>query len=138
MKKVYFACSIRAGRDDSDIYGELVDIIKKYAVVLSEIFADNSLTTAGINKPSGDIWSNDVRWIGQSDAIIAEVTTPSLGVGYEIAKANEMNKPVLCLFRPSSDKKLSAMIDGSPNSTVFAYTDIKSAEHAISSFLSKV
>jgi hypothetical protein len=40
--------------------------------------------------------------------------------------------------RDDSDKKLSAMIDGSPNSTVFAYTDIKSAEHAISSFLSKV
>jgi 2'-deoxynucleoside 5'-phosphate N-hydrolase len=138
MKKVYFACSIRSGRGDADIYGDLVVIIKKYADVLSEIFADKTLTVAGIQKPSGDIWSNDIRWIGQSDAIIAEVTNPSLGVGYEIARAEKMGKPVLCLFRPESGRKLSAMIDGSPNATVFEYSDMHSAEHAVSTFLSNL
>ncbi|HVX24268.1 MAG TPA: nucleoside 2-deoxyribosyltransferase [Candidatus Saccharimonadales bacterium] len=135
MKKVYFACSIRGGRDDVDIYGDLVAIIKKYAEVLTEIFADKALTVAGMNKPAGDIWSNDIRWIGQADAIIAEVTGPSLGVGYEIAKAEKMGKPVLCLFRPEGERKLSAMIAGSPGATVFEYTDMASAEHAISTFL---
>ena|SRR5579884_799468 len=138
MKKVYFACSIRSGRDDADIYGDLVQIIKKYAVVLSEIFADKTLTVAGIQKPSGDIWSKDIRWIGQSDAIIAEVTNPSLGVGYEIARAEKMGKPVLCLFRPEGGRKLSAMIDGSPGATVFEYEDFISAEHAISTFLNNL
>lgn len=135
MKKVYFACSIRGGRDDADTYGNLVSVIKKYAEVLTEVFADKTLTMAGSSGPTGDIWSNDIRWIGQADAIIAEVTHPSLGVGYEIARAEKMGKPVLCLFRPASGRKLSAMIDGSPHATIFEYNDPVSAEHAISTFL---
>ncbi len=135
MKKVYFACSIRGGRDDVDIYGELVTIIKKYAEIMTEIFADKQLTTAGMTKPSGEIWSNDIQWIGRADAIIAEVTNPSLGVGYEIAKAEKMSKPILCLFRPEGERKLSAMIDGSPSATVFEYEDLGAAEHAIATFL---
>lgn len=135
MKKVYFACSIRGGRDDADVYQELVSIIKKYAEVLTEVFADKKLTPAGMSEPSGDIWSNDIRWIGQADAVIAEVTNPSLGVGYEIAKAEKMGKPVLCLFRPEGEKRLSAMIQGSPSATVVEYRQMKTAEHAIASFL---
>lgn len=135
MKKVYFACSIRGGRDDATYYGELVRTIKKYADVLTEIFADKKLTTEGTQKPSGDIWSKDIRWIGQADAVIAEVTNPSLGVGYEIAAAEKMGKPILCLYRPSDGRKLSAMIDGSPGATIFEYTDAATAEHAIAAFL---
>lgn len=138
MKKVYFACSIRGGRDDAETYKLLVNKIKKYAHVLSEVFADQNLTASGMNKSSGDIWSNDIKWIGQADAIIAEVTNPSLGVGYEIAKAEKMNKPILCLYRSTPDKKLSAMIHGSPHASVFEYENIGSAEHAISNFIGEL
>lgn len=138
MKKVYFACSIRGGRDDAKSYQILVERIKKYAHVLSEVFADQSLTSDGMDKPTGDIWSNDIKWIGQADAIIAEVTNPSLGVGYEIAKAEKMNKPILCLYNSRPNKKLSAMIHGSPLATVFEYENIDSAEHAISSFIGEL
>ena len=37
-------------------------------------------------------------------ALVAEVTQPSLGVGYEIGRAIENNKKILCLFRPHSGK----------------------------------
>jgi len=37
-------------------------------------------------------------------AVVAEVTQPSLGVGYEIGRAIEKNKKILCLFRPDSGK----------------------------------
>jgi 2'-deoxynucleoside 5'-phosphate N-hydrolase len=138
MKKVYFACSIRGGRADADYYAELVVTIKKYADVLTEIFADKKLTAEGMSSPTGDIWSNDLRWIGQADAVIAEVTNPSLGVGYEIAAAEKMGKPVLCLYRPSEGKKLSAMISGSPGATIVEYTDVLAVEHAIATFMSNV
>jgi len=138
VKKVYFACSIRGGRDDAEWYGELVGIAKKYSEVLTEIFADKKLTADGMQKPTGEIWSNDIKWIGQADAIIAEVTNPSLGVGYEINAAEKMGKPVLCLFRPENGRKLSAMISGSPGTSVFEYTDLATAEHAIATFMSNV
>ena len=36
--------------------------------------------------------------------IVAEVTQPSLGVGYEIGRAVDMKKPILCLYRPQEGK----------------------------------
>ena len=36
--------------------------------------------------------------------VVAEVTQPSLGVGYELGRAKAMNKKILCLFRPKSGK----------------------------------
>jgi 2'-deoxynucleoside 5'-phosphate N-hydrolase len=133
--KIYFACSIRGGRNDADTYAQLAEHIKSRATLLTEIFADGKLTSQGMNKPSTDIWSIDIAWVKESDAIIAEVTSPSLGVGYEIAKAEEWGKPVLALFRDDSSRKLSAMIDGSPNTKTVYYTTLAEAQTAIDDFI---
>ena len=36
--------------------------------------------------------------------VIAEVTQPSLGVGFELGQAVALGKKTLCLFRPASGK----------------------------------
>ena len=134
-KEIYFACSIRGGRDDAAVYGELIEYITTKAVVLSEIFADKTLTAEGMNDTSKNIYEKDIAWVCQADGIIAEVTNPSLGVGYEIAKAEEWGKPVLALFRETGGKKLSAMIDGSPYLEIVRYSDIEDAKTAINGFI---
>lgn len=136
--EIYFACSIRGGRDDAEAYGRLVEYIKTQATVLTEVFADQKLTAEGMNKPNEDIWAIDMDWVAQSDALIAEVTNPSLGVGYEIAKAEEWGKPVLCLFREDGDRRLSAMIDGSPKLAVFRYLELEEAFVAINGFINEL
>lgn len=138
MLSVYFACSIRGGRDDAAWYAEIVTLTKQHATVLTEIFADKTLSAEGMKQPAGEIWSNDMRWIEQADVIIAEVTQASLGVGYEIARAEKLGKPILCLYRPQPDKKLSAMIAGSPHASIFEYTSLAAADHAIQDFLATV
>lgn len=135
MHKIYFACSIRGGRDDAEIYQELVNHIKTRAVVLTEIFADNKLTPDGSPDPSALIHERDMSWVEEADAIIAEVSNPSLGVGYEIAKAEEMGKPVLALYRPQEGRKLSAMIEGSPQTDVVTYATAKEASFVINGFI---
>lgn len=136
--KIYFACSIRGGRDDAATYAALASYIKTKAALLTEIFADNKLTASGMNKPSADIWSTDTGWIQEADAIIAEVTNPSLGVGYEIAKAEEWGKPTLALFRDDGSRKLSAMIGGSPHTQTIYYTTPAEAEQAIDEFINNL
>ena len=42
--------------------------------------------------------------------IVAEVTQPSLGVGYEIGRAVELNKPIITLFRPSSGRSKFCLV----------------------------
>lgn len=46
-----------------------------------------------------------IKVVSFSSAIVAEVTQPSLGVGYEIGRAFEKKKKILCLFRPDSGKR---------------------------------
>jgi hypothetical protein len=135
VKRVYFACSIRGGRDDAALYAELVGVIKQHAEVLTEIFADGTLTAQGMNKPVNEIWQTDLGWVKEADVVIAEVTNPSLGVGYEIAKAEEWNKPILALYRPQPDRKLSAMILGSPGVVNHEYSTASEAAQIIQSFL---
>ncbi|KAB0337781.1 hypothetical protein FD755_025470, partial [Muntiacus reevesi] len=50
------------------------------------------------------IHDRDLAWLQQADAVVAEVTQPSLGVGYELGRAVALHKPVLCLFRPQSGR----------------------------------
>ena len=136
--KIYFARSIRGGRDDADMYAELATHIKSRATLLTEIFADGKLTASGMNKPNTDIWTTDIAWVKESNAIIAEVTNPSLGVGYEIAKAEEWGKPVLALFRDDGTRKLSAMIAGSPHTTTAYYATVAEAQQAIDDFIASL
>lgn len=138
MKKIYFACSIRGGRDDAATYKLLVDYIKVRSDLLMEIFADEKLTAVGMNKPADEIWKIDTEWVQSCDGLIAEVSNPSLGVGYEIAKAEEWGKPVLALYCQDSEKQLSAMIAGSPNVQTVYYENIDQAYIAISKFIDEI
>ena len=69
------------------------------------------------------IHDRDMKWLIDSDLIIAEVTNPSLGVGYEIGRALEYDKKIICLYRKDSPSRLSAMISGSKLIQVLEYKD---------------
>jgi 2'-deoxynucleoside 5'-phosphate N-hydrolase len=138
MKKVYFACSIRGGRDDQPIYKKLYNIVTRYADGFGEAFTKKDLSNMGMSKPSEEIYNTDIERILWADAVIAEVTNPSLGVGYELAFAESKNIPVLCLYRESLDKKLSAMIDGCPHFKVILYKDPSDCEPEIKLFLESI
>ena len=136
MKKIYFACSIRGGRDDQLIYQELVNIIKTNAELLSELFSDKNLSDQGhTDMTDTEIWKRDLDWLKGANGMIAEVTSPSLGVGYEIAKAEEWGVKVLALYRPKKGKRLSAMIAGSPNLKVVEYQSPSEVNQIIKDFI---
>lgn len=137
LMKIYFAGSIRGGREDVDLYLQIIEYLKKYGQVLTEHVGDKTLSAQGEDGPTAAfIHERDMSWLLASDAIVAEVTTPSLGVGYEISQAVENNKKVLCLFRPQSGRKLSAMIAGAPQIINREYSTIEEAKQAIDKFLS--
>ena len=73
--------------------------------------------------------------LSSADFLIAEVTTPSLGVGYEIAFAIQLQKRIICLFRHKKGVRLSAMIAGCPDITVVKYDTLKEVKKAIDLFL---
>lgn len=126
--KIYFAGAIRGGRDDVALYGEIISILKEYGTVLTEHLGDTSITSTGQmgqGKSAKDIFSDDVAWLDESDIVIAEVTTPSLGVGYELGRAEAKGKRIVCLFRINAGRHLSGMVLGNPNVKVFEYEKVE-------------
>ncbi|MFH1279586.1 MAG: nucleoside 2-deoxyribosyltransferase [Candidatus Eisenbacteria bacterium] len=137
--RIYFAGAIRGGRGDRGLYRGLIDHLRSRGEVLTEHVGDPSLSEDGEEGLSDRaIYDRDVGWIVGASVVIAEVTTPSLGVGYEIATAESHRKPTLCLFRPSAGVRLSAMIEGSHRSVVRPYETLEEAVAAVDEFLASV
>ena len=123
--KIYFAGSIRGGRDDRELYMEIIELLQSYGQVLTEHVSSKAITHMGEQIPIEDIYNRDMAWLKEADVVVAEVTQPSLGVGYEIGYAENLVKKIICLYRPSADKSLSAMISGNSNCQVISYTKIE-------------
>ncbi|MCQ2770779.1 MAG: nucleoside 2-deoxyribosyltransferase, partial [Clostridia bacterium] len=70
--KIYFSGSIRGGRDDANLYHEMIEILKTYGDVLTEHVGDMSLTSKGGDGTSEYIWKRDTSWLDESDVVIAE------------------------------------------------------------------
>ena len=133
--KIYFAGSIRGGRDDAEIYSQIIEFLQGYGEVLTEHVGKKDLNSMGESTLSDkQIHDRDIKWLLESDLIVAEVTNPSLGVGYEIGRAIEAEKKIICLYR-ESDKKLSAMISGSKNIDTIKYYQLEDIKKSIEDIL---
>lgn len=100
MDDIYFAASIRGGRDDVGIYLKIITYLGKYGKVLTEHIGDKNIGMSGENLDETEIHDRDMNWISSAKIVIAEVTTASLGVGYEIGRMVERN-----LWVPENERK---------------------------------
>ena len=122
-KKVYFAGSIRGGRQDAELYKHIIEYIQRDNIVLTEHVGDLSKSkTEGLEDSDEAIYKQDTSWLRESDVVIAECTTPSLGVGYELAYAEAHGIPVH-IFYCKSRTKLSAMLIGNKYFQIHPYKD---------------
>lgn len=128
IPKIYFAASIRGGRERSDVYAQICTLLTKYGTVLTEHVGNVAITSSGEEKTEREIFVRDKCWIFEADFVVAEVTNPSLGVGWEIAYAESIGKQVFCLYYIKADKKLSAMIAGNPWLVVCNYETLQEVE----------
>ncbi len=119
-KKVYFAGSIRGGRQDAELYRKIISVINETDKVLTEHVGDLSLSLV---EGQGDkaIYEQDTAWLRESDIVIAECSQPSLGVGYELAYAEKIGKPVHIFYRVGIN--LSAMLSGDDYFELHSYND---------------
>jgi len=67
--KIYFAGSVRGGRDDMESYLEIIHKLQKFGNVLTEHIGDKNLNKLGENKKGDFIRKRDLDWIRESDAV---------------------------------------------------------------------
>lgn len=108
---LYFSCSLTGGRQDQPVYAALVAHLQAlgHEVLTAHLAAESVLAADGELSPEA-VFDRDTAWLRSCDAVIAEVSTPSHGVGFEIAYALERGKPVLCLAREGV--RVSKMLTG--------------------------
>jgi hypothetical protein len=85
-------------------------------------------------------YKRDLKWIDGSKIMIAEISGPSLGVGFEIAYAIFQRKlPVLAIYN-SEVQHISAMIAGcdSPLLTIEKYRDEEDMKKIFKVYISKL
>ncbi|WP_394740892.1 nucleoside 2-deoxyribosyltransferase [Natronococcus roseus] len=137
---IFFSGSIRGGRDDVDLYADLIALLEQHGTVLTEHVGTEDVETkereAGLTDV--DIHDQDVAWLRRADAVVAEVTTPSLGVGYEVGRAVAWETPVLALYRPEGEHELSAMVRGNEAIEVLEYETLADVEPALETFFERV
>jgi nucleoside 2-deoxyribosyltransferase len=119
---IYFSCAITGGRQDQIIYAALVEALLEdgHEVPTAHLSSPSVMEVEAIVSPQ-DVYERDVLWVKACDVVVAEVSTPSHGVGYEIALAVCSGKPVLCCYQEG--RRVSKMITGnsSPGLQVFSY-----------------
>ena len=135
--KIYFAGSIRGGREDAALYDRIIRYLRNFGQVMTEHIGSPSLGESGDQGITDrEIHDRDMNWLENSDVLVAEVTTASLGVGYETGRAVALGKKIICLFREQPGKRLSAMIAGCPGAMVIRYQKPEEAEKALADLLS--
>lgn len=111
---IYFACSITGGREFETVYQTIVRALLEDAhVVPTAHLAETSVMSVEAVIDPQAVYARDVAWIRDCDVLIAEVSIPSHGVGYEIGFSLALGKPVLALYQQG--RKISKMISGNPD-----------------------
>lgn len=111
---VYFACSITGGRHFEAVYQAFVSaLLNDGHWVPTAHLAETNVVDLEKVVLAQDVYERDTAWIRACDALIAEVSAPSHGVGYEIGFALQEGKPVLCLAQEGMP--VSKMICGNPD-----------------------
>src|SRR5689334_19464077 len=133
---IYFACSITGGREFESVYQVIMKaLLEDHHEVPTAHLADTGVAAIEGEIAPLDVYLRDINWIRASDVLIAEVSVPSHGVGYEIGFALGLGKPVLALYEEG--RKISKMISGNPdpNLSVHAYKNPEEAVIVIRKFL---
>lgn len=135
---IYFACSITGGRELESTYQKIVAALINdgHEIPTSHLAKSDVMENERLLAPR-DVYERDVNWVKNCDVLIAEVSVPSHGVGYEIGFALNMGKRVLCLHQ--QERRVSKMITGNLDQRLIvqAYSNVEEAISQARVFLRK-
>jgi adenylate kinase len=114
---IYFAGAVRGG-GGTEWLAARIEALSMLGNVLTEHMA--SARTIAIGDDAA-VHAHDQQLLARAHVMIADVTIPSTGTGYMIARAAARGLPILCLYFQGT--RPSAMIAGSPDVTTRFYAD---------------
>ncbi len=135
---IYCAGPIRGDVSYQKFYAEIINHIEEEGH--SALAEFNGKYSVSIPLTEKQIYKRDLKWIDGSKLMIAEISGPSLGVGFEISYAIFQRKiPVLALVN-SKVENVSAMLSGcdSPLLTISEYSNLDEMKRIITEYISNM
>lgn len=132
--KIYFAAPLHSPQKQSlEHYKKLISVLSAFGQVINPKIVDQDERSY----PSERVHDYDLRLVRDSDVLVAEVSHPSHGVGYEIRYALEQNKKVACLYQGNGavEDNLSKMIAGAPSTKILQYREPEDLQSSLGNFL---
>lgn len=132
---IYCAGPIKGDKTYQDSYREVIRIVETIGHTALAEFSSKLPTLIPLSDKQ--VYTRDLKWLDGSKLMIAEVSGPSLGVGFEIAYALfKKNIPVLAVYDDKATE-VSSMITGcsDPKLQVKKYYNHEELEKFIRSFI---
>jgi nucleoside 2-deoxyribosyltransferase len=131
--KVFFIGD-RKGSKKDEVYNDIISIIQKQGAKVDKTHFDRTSDEDSQHVEEAYIlYMNSLK---ECDVVIAEVTDMSSGIGFMIATALNLKKPVLTLFDNKSSRNPSKTLTGARNKLLeFAEYSNSSLEQKINKFL---
>lgn len=126
MAKVYLSVPLIKNRDLA-LAQRLADAIKASGNELTSPWVVSEDPNQGLDEAG--VFKRDVEAVKQSDAVLAEVSVPSHGVGMELFLAGATGKRVICVYKRGT--KLSRMVKGMPRAVLIEYEHVQDLEQKL-------
>jgi len=130
-KKVYLSVPIITNRDTRTAL-EIAGVIKSAGHELTSPWVLRGDPNGGLN--AAEVFERDANGVRRCDTIVADVSTPSHGVGMEVMLAHTLGKEVICVYRRGTS--LSWMVRGLPGAVSIEFEDERDLREKLSMELS--
>ncbi len=122
--KIYVSGSIYGGRQKIETYKTIINALEKYGEVCDKQIIDEDVLKKEEFQSDEEIFKGLEVQLKTADIVFAEVTVPSLGVGYELGFADQLGKKIIAIYDLNMIDKVSTMIRGNKRINLIGYHEI--------------
>ena len=129
--RIYLACTVRGDRGALPAVREIVSRLRAqgHEILTAHLLLDD-VEQAEARLSEAEVYERDLRWLHACDAVVAEASGSSFGVGFEVGyvlgRAPETGQRVFLLYDLRRRCAISRLIPGNtdPRCVTFAYSDV--------------
>ncbi len=136
--KVYFCGGMHGDRSKLGVYKHIIHRLQKMGhEVLTTHIIDEKKIKIDMKADPKVVFERDMRWLDECEVVVAEVSGPSFGVGFEVAAAlYKEKKKVFMLYDRKLTAKVSSLASGctDKNCEVIAYSGMKDVDKFLDGF----
>lgn len=131
--KIYFGFTVMASRERLEIARNIMKLLQDrgHEVLTTHLFSDNVVEEES-RHPREFVFERDIKWLEECDAVIAEVSSSSFGIGFEAGFVlGSTNKKVYLFYDKNMENGISKMATGNTMAIRVPYSNFDEAKEFI-------